>query len=122
LRTEASTRELASSEPASREYFDDQRADITEFTFAKAARRCCGCAKANAGGDEWLFGIKRNSVFVAGDPRSPERTFRPFPSRILFPKINEHQVVVSAARHDIDAALDKGLRQARARSRPPVPA
>src|SRR5687768_12107840 len=76
----------------------DQPADCGELGLAKAAGRSRRRAEADARSDERLFGIERNAVLVASDPGPVERLFRMLALGLLGPQVDQHQMVVGAAR------------------------
>ncbi|QTK78950.1 hypothetical protein AT6N2_C1164 [Agrobacterium tumefaciens] len=93
------------------ENLDDQLADFAEFRFLETARRAGRRAETDTRGNEGLFRIERNAVLVAGDVSAAEGCFRTLACRVLLAKVNQHQVVVSAAGDDIEAAFDQGFSQ-----------
>ena len=57
-----------------------------------------GDAEADARGHHRLLGIERHAVLVAGDVGAPERRLGRLAGQALGPQIDQHQVVVGAAR------------------------
>jgi len=87
----------------------DHAADLFEFGNAKP-RVWPPRTQAQARRDERLFRIEGNAVLVAVMPRAPA----PFPRRCpsaLRPEVNQHQMVVGAARDDIEALRRRLFRQ-----------
>src|SRR5918997_550875 len=82
------------------ENLHDQLADTPELRDAEAARRAGWRAETDAGGDHRLLRIERHAVLVAGDMGAPERRLGRLAGQLLRPEIDQHKVVVGAARDD----------------------
>src|SRR5205085_10371407 len=90
------------------DHLGDEAADLAELAVAKAACRPRRRPQADARRDERLFGIERNAVLVARDRGPIERLLGMLPLRLLGPQVDEHEVVVRAARNDVEAGVLKG--------------
>ncbi|ABA53161.1 hypothetical protein BURPS1710b_A2107 [Burkholderia pseudomallei 1710b] len=86
------------------EHLENQPADLAELRCAEAARRARRRAEADARRDRRLLRIERNAVLVARDARALERLLDLRALQALRAQIDEQQMVVGAARHEIDAA------------------
>ena len=74
-------------------------------------------AEADARGDERLLRIVGNAVLVAGEAGADERLLRDVALQALRPEIDQHQVVVGAARDDVEADALAASRRAPAHCR-----
>src|SRR5690606_12211036 len=83
--------------------FGNQRTDLLEFRNAETAGRTCRRAEADAGGHKRLFRVKRNTVLVAGDVGAAKSSLCPLAGRILRTQIDQHKMVIGAARNDVEA-------------------
>ena len=93
------------------QHFADQLADLAEFRLTKAARGAGGRAKAHTRCHHRLFGVKGNGVLVAGQMRAIERRFRDLAGQLLWPQINQQQMIIRATRHQIQALRLQFARQ-----------
>ena len=84
------------------ENFDDQVADFLEFRFLEAAGGASGRTETDARGDEGLFRIEGNAVLVAGDVGAAKSGFGALAGGVLLAQVDQHQVVVGAARDDVE--------------------
>ena len=72
-----------------------------------------GGAEPQPARDERLLGVVRDRVLVARDPGAVERLLRDLAGDAERPEVDEHQVVVGAARHDAEALVGERRRRAR---------
>ena len=86
------------------ERLDDQFADLGELGDAEAARGRGGRAEPDARGHHRLLRVERDAVLVAGDVGAPERGLGRLAGEPLRRQIDQHQVVVGAAGHQLVAA------------------
>ena len=93
------------------EHFNDVLPDQTELGFAETTRRAGGGAKAHAGSDEGFLGIEWNAVLVAGDVGATECGFGALTGGVLGTEVDQHQMVVGAARDDIEPVLHQRRRE-----------
>src|SRR5690606_1222839 len=70
---------------------------------AETAGRTSRRAEADAGCNKRLFRVKRNTVLVAGDIGAAESGLCTLAGCVLRTQINQHQMVISAARDDVEA-------------------
>ena len=76
---------------------------ISRLAHARGGDR--GGAEAEPARDERLLGVVRDRVLVAGDPGPVERLLRHLAGDPERAQVDEHQVVVGAARHDAEALV-----------------
>src|SRR5690606_33186630 len=87
------------------EHFRDQVTDLGELCGAEAAGRARRGAETDARGHERLLRVERDAVLVAGDVRTAESRLGALAGGVLRTQVNQHQVVVGAARDDVEASL-----------------
>ena len=90
----------------------DQLGDAHHLRRAHAARGERRRAEADAAGDERRLRVVRDGVLVDRDAGLVERLLGDLAGEALGPEVDQHQVVVGAARDDGEAALDQRRRPA----------
>ena len=93
------------------EHLGHQAADVPELGDAEAARGAGRRADADARRDLRLLGIERHAVLVGGDVGAAQRLLRDVAGELLGPQVDQQQVRVGAARHQVEAGRAQHLAQ-----------